>query len=100
MQWRSKARGNLAEEKKLLSLAWREVGGGLGSLPEVGGGVDGSLVAGVATMQEEKIYRGRKFVEGRGKTSWRLPLSLVRIWIRGKAETSSVGGGERLMWGL
>jgi hypothetical protein len=24
----------------------------------------------------------------------------VRIWIRGEAETPSVGGGEMFMWGL
>ena len=39
-RWRSKAGGNLAEEKKLLSLAWREVGGGLGSLPKAGGDME------------------------------------------------------------
>jgi len=51
-RWRSKAGGNLAEEKKLLSLAWREVGGGLGSLPEAGGGVCGGVGAAAADTGE------------------------------------------------
>jgi len=55
-RWRSKAGGNLAEEKKLLSLAWRGVGSGLGSLPEVGGGVCGGVGAAAAADTGE----GRK----------------------------------------
>nr|TKR79758.1 hypothetical protein D5086_0000269190 [Populus alba] len=51
---RAKAGGNLAEEKKLLSLAWREVGGGLGSLPEAGGGVDESLVLLLPVLEKEE----------------------------------------------
>ena len=35
-----------------------------------------------------KGCRGWKSAEGRGKTSWWLPLSPVRIWVRGEAETS------------
>jgi len=27
-------------------------------------------------------------------------LLLMRIWVRGEAEPSSVGGGERFPWGL
>ena len=51
---RSRTGGNLAEEKKLLSLAWREVGGGLGSLPEAGGGVDESLVLLLPVLEKEE----------------------------------------------
>ena len=51
---RAKAGGKLAEEKKLLSLAWREVGGGLGSLPEAGGGVDESLVLLLPVLEKEE----------------------------------------------
>jgi len=54
-RWRSKAGGNLAEEKKLLSLAWREVGGGLGSLSEANGDVcKGVGVAAVDTGEGRK----------------------------------------------
>jgi len=45
-------RGNLAEEKKLLSLAWRGVGSGLGSLPEAGGGVRRGVGAAAADTGE------------------------------------------------
>nr|TKS01682.1 hypothetical protein D5086_0000171000 [Populus alba] len=59
---RAKAGGNLAEEKKLLSLAWREVGGGLGSLPEAGGSVGGELgaAAAVAEQKQEATLRRKK----------------------------------------
>jgi len=54
-RWRSKAGGNLAEEKKLLSLAWHEVGGGLGSLSEAGGDVcRGVSVTAVNTREGRK----------------------------------------------
>jgi len=43
---------DLAEEKKLLSLVWREVGGGLGSLPEAGGSVCGGVGAAAADTRE------------------------------------------------
>jgi hypothetical protein len=44
--------------------------------------------------EERRRSRRRKSAEGRRKTSRWLPLSLVRIWVRGEAETPSVGGGE------
>jgi len=50
--------------------------------------------------EERKRCRRREFAERRGKTSRWLQLSPVRIWIRGEAETPSVGGGEIFMWGL
>jgi len=53
-KWRSKAGGNLAEEKKLLSLAWCGVGSGLGSLPEAGGGVCGGVGAAADTGEGRK----------------------------------------------
>ena len=44
--------------------------------------------------EERRRSRRRKSAEGRGKTSRWLPLSPVSIWVRGEAETPSVGGGE------
>jgi len=49
---RSEVGDDLAEEKKLLSLVWREVGGGLGSLPEAGGSVCGGVGAAAADTRE------------------------------------------------
>jgi hypothetical protein len=84
--------GNLAEEKKLLSLVWREDGGGFGG--RNGGGV------GCLWRRKKEEEQKKKICRGRGKTSRWLPLSPVRIWVRGEAEKSSVCGGERLLWGL
>jgi hypothetical protein len=44
--------GNLAWEKQLLSLAWSEVGGGLGSRPEASGGVCEGVAAAAADTRE------------------------------------------------
>jgi hypothetical protein len=49
---------DLAEEKKLLSLVWCEVRGGLGSLPEAGGGVCGGVGAAAADTREENKNGG------------------------------------------
>jgi len=48
----------------------------------------------------KKRCRRREFAERRGKTSRWLCLSPVRIWVRGEAETPSVGGGGMFLWGL
>jgi len=47
-----------------------------------------------------KGCRRKESAEKRGKTSWELCLSLMRIWVGGEAETPSVGGGGRFLWGL
>jgi len=44
--------GNLAREKQLLSLAWSEVGGGLGSRLKAGGDVCRGVVVAVADTGE------------------------------------------------
>jgi hypothetical protein len=54
----------------------------------------------VAEQEERRRSRRRKSAARRGRTSRWLPLLLVRIWVRGEVEQSSVGGGERFLWGL
>jgi len=51
-------------------------------------------------VDEEERRRRRKFTEGRGRNSQWMPLSPMRIWVHGEAESSSIGGGERFLWGL
>jgi hypothetical protein len=42
----------------------------------------------------------RKVAKERGSAVAVAVLPLVRIWIRREAASSSVGGGERCLWGL
>jgi hypothetical protein len=49
----------LQGEKQLLSPAWSEVGGGLGSRPEAGGGVCGGVSATVANTGEGRKWKWR-----------------------------------------
>jgi len=42
----------------------------------------------------------RKVAKERGSAVAVAVLPLVRIWVRREAASSSVGGGERCLWGL
>jgi hypothetical protein len=53
------------------------------------------MVAGVGCRRKKK-----KVCRGERKEFAMVVLPLVRIWVRREAEPSSVGGGERFLWGF
>jgi len=54
----------------------------------------------VDSLPLDNRSRRRKSTAGRRRTSQWLPLSPVRIWVRGEAEKPSVGGRERFLGSL